>query len=158
MYFATLHKTNAPLLPMVTSSGDFDQLLIADLCQQMQEMKLRVSNLEEMETRMDEMQQEIDELRRNCTCKSDRNPKRSKGLVRSQQSKKILKGKYSDAIISIFRSECPDDEDPQKLAGNKSERIYGVPSVGKSNPTAKRLLVASAIELHREGKAIQHLD
>lgn len=48
--------------------------------------------------------------------------------------------------MSIFKSEFPDDEDPQKLVGNKSKRIYGVPSVGKSDPTAKQLLVASAVE------------
>ena len=92
-------EASAPLLPMVTSSEGFDQLLIADLCQQMQEMRLRVSKLEEMETRMDEMRQEIDELRRTCTCESDRNPKRSKGLVRSQRFKKVLKGDKDFSIV-----------------------------------------------------------
>ncbi|KAI8320880.1 hypothetical protein EDC96DRAFT_570373 [Choanephora cucurbitarum] len=111
---------------MVTSSGGFDVLLIADLCQQMQEMRLRVSKLEEMETRMDEMQQEIDELRRTCTCK------------------------YSDAIISVFRSECPDEEDPQKFAGNKSERIYGVPSVGNLSCIISRISCEPSFALARK--------
>ncbi|OBZ81344.1 hypothetical protein A0J61_10606 [Choanephora cucurbitarum] len=80
-----LREASTPLLPMMASSDTaFDQLSVADLCQQMQEMNIRVSKLEEMEMRMNEMQQEIDELRRNCTCESDRSSRRSKTTVRSQ--------------------------------------------------------------------------
>lgn len=86
-------EASTPLLPMMTSSETaFDHMSIADLCQQMQEMKLRVSKLEEMEMRMEEMQQQIDELRSNCTCESGRSPKRPKGPGRSQRSKRIIKG------------------------------------------------------------------
>ena len=95
-----LREASTPLLPMMTSSDTaFDQLSVADFCHQMQEMNLRVSKLEEMEMRMNELHQEIDELRRNCTCESDRCSMQSKTTVRLQRSKKVLKGNIDFIII-----------------------------------------------------------